>query len=55
MRTLFASGQTFSMATDDAWIASGEKSGFKLLKPPGNKFISTGASLKPEFLRSTDP
>ena len=28
--------------------------GFRLLKPPGNRFVSTGATLKPLLRRSTE-
>ena len=54
MIILDASGQIFSIAMVVAWMASGSNWGFKLLKPAGNKFVSTGEILKPEFLKSTE-
>jgi hypothetical protein len=40
------------MALIAAWTQSGRKAGFRLLKPPGKRLVSTGASLKPELRRS---
>ena len=54
IKTRHASGQIFSIATEIAWIVSGAKSGFRLLKPPGKRLVSTGVNLKPEFLKSTE-
>ena len=52
--TFFASGHIFSIATDEACIDNGRKVSQRLLNPAGKRFVSTGASLNPEFLRSTD-
>jgi hypothetical protein len=49
-----ASGQIFSMADIAACTHSGRKAGLRLLKPPGNRLVSTGASLKPALRRSTE-
>ena len=54
IKTRLTSGQTFSIAIEMACIVSGAKSGFKLLNPPGKRFVSTGVNLKTEFLRSTE-
>ena len=37
-----------------ACTASGSISGVRLFQPPGNRFVSTGASLKPALRRSTE-
>jgi mRNA-degrading endonuclease toxin of MazEF toxin-antitoxin module len=42
------------MALIAACTQSGRKAGFRLLKPPGKRLVSTGASLKPELRRSHD-
>jgi hypothetical protein len=34
--------------------AQRQEGGLRLLKPPGNRLVSTGASLKPALRRSTD-
>ncbi len=49
-----ASGQIFSIAAIAACTASGSISGVRLLKPPGKRLVSTGASLKPALRRSTE-
>ena len=46
-----ADGKTAEIA---AWTQSGMKSGLRLLNPPGKRFVSTGASLKPLLRRSTE-
>ena len=43
-----------SMAAIEACTASGSISLVRLLKPPGNRLVSTGASLKPALRRSTE-
>jgi hypothetical protein len=48
------SGHIFCTADIAACTQSGMKSGLRLLKPPGKRLVSTGASLKPLFLRSTE-
>jgi hypothetical protein len=48
------SGQIFETADIAACTHSGMNSGFRLLKPPGKRFVSTGASLKPLLRRSTE-
>ena len=50
----FASGQIFSIAAIAACTASGIICGVRLFQPPGNKLVSTGASLKPALRISTD-
>ena len=50
----FASGQIFSIAAVAACTARGVNAGPRLLNPPGNRLVSTGASLKPELRRSTE-
>jgi hypothetical protein len=51
---LRASGQIFSMAIIAACTHSGRKAWLRLLKPPGKRLVSTGASLKPALRRSTE-
>jgi hypothetical protein len=53
--SLLASGQMRSIAACAACTHSGMKASLRLLKPPGNRFRSTGASLKPELRRSVEP
>ena len=50
----FASGQILAIAAVAACTASGMKAALRLLKPPGKRLVSTGASLKPELRRSTE-
>jgi hypothetical protein len=49
-----ASGQIFSIAAIAACTASGSMSGDRLCQPPGNRLVSTGASLKPALRMSTE-
>jgi hypothetical protein len=51
---LRASGQYFSMAAIAACTASGNVESDRWAKPPGNRLVSTGASLKPALRRSTE-
>src|SRR6218665_791662 len=51
---LRASGQIFSMAAIAACTASGSISVVRLFQPPGNRLLSTGASLKPALPLSTE-
>ena len=48
-RGRFSQEPPSSPARRAAW-----NSGFRLLKPPGNRFVSTGASLKPLLRKSTE-
>src|SRR6185369_11180058 len=48
------SGQMRDTADIAACTQSGRNSGLRLLNPPGKRFVSTGASLKPLLRRSTD-
>jgi hypothetical protein len=46
------------MRSTAAWAACthrGRKASLRLLKPPGKRLRSTGASLKPELRRSVEP
>jgi len=49
-----ASGQIFSIAAIAACTASGIISGVRWFQPPGNRLVSTGASLKPALRTSTE-
>jgi hypothetical protein len=42
------------MAAMAACTASGSISGVRLFQPPGNRLVSTGASLKPALRMSTE-
>ena len=54
MPTFRLHGHYLSMATIAACTHRGRKAGLRLLKPPGNRLVSTGASLKPALRRSTE-
>ncbi|MNV73883.1 hypothetical protein D3C71_1670550 [compost metagenome] len=54
IKRLRASGQIFSMAAMAACTARGSISLVRLFQPPGNRLVSTGASLKPALRMSTE-